>query len=488
MLHKTKLYMKFFRIDLLTLLISLFILGSCKNPDSVGLPIDSSQALQSNLIDTSTVTATTMLDDSVGTSSISKAPLAYFKDPIFGTTEANIAATLNLPLSQAYTLPTGTITIDSAVLVMPYADGFYGDSLTTSYKVNIYQLAEPVISSKAYYNSKAWTYKPALLGTKTFFPKPKTGFYINSIVTGAVDTPIHVNAQLRVNIDPTFVATQIFNATTSQLTTNSVFQNYIKGLYITLDKTRPGIGGNMFFHMATDSSRIDVYYRTVNVGVIDTEKVSFSIGNPHAVQIKHDYTTAAAGLNAQLSNPNASYNTLYLQGLGGLRAKISFPYLKKLLAAQQTAGNDIVLNRAELVVTPVSGSDIPFVPTPRLTMYRNDIALQRQLIPDAYAGDLHFIDVAAFGGYYDTYHKVYHYVITGYIEDLMRGKLTDYGTFIAPTDTTGAGTGTSTVSIAADANTGNNPKFAVKIVPLNNNSGTSGNDRIDNVSLMGVRK
>ena len=43
-------------------------------------------------------------------------------------------------------------------------------------------------------------------------------------------------------------------------------------------------------------------------------------------------------------------------------------------------------------------------------------------------------------------------------------------------------------SFASDANVKNNPKFAIKIVPLNNNTGTSGNDRIDNVSMSGVKQ
>ena len=43
-------------------------------------------------------------------------------------------------------------------------------------------------------------------------------------------------------------------------------------------------------------------------------------------------------------------------------------------------------------------------------------------------------------------------------------------------------------SFAADPNTNDNPNFAIKIVQLNNNTGTSGNDRLDNLSLSGVRK
>ena len=41
---------------------------------------------------------------------------------------------------------------------------------------------------------------------------------------------------------------------------------------------------------------------------------------------------------------------------------------------------------------------------------------------------------------------------------------------------------------SANAQVKHNPKFAVKLVFVNNHTGTSGNDRFDNVSLIGVRK
>jgi hypothetical protein len=41
---------------------------------------------------------------------------------------------------------------------------------------------------------------------------------------------------------------------------------------------------------------------------------------------------------------------------------------------------------------------------------------------------------------------------------------------------------------SSDANVNNNPKFAVKITFDNNNTGTSGNDRFDNVSLVGTKQ
>ena len=94
--------MKFFRLDLLTLLISLFILSSCVKQDSIGLGVNASNQLNGSLIDTSTIIINTIPEDSVVTSTAAKIPLAYFKDPIFGITEANLALDLNAPSSAAY--------------------------------------------------------------------------------------------------------------------------------------------------------------------------------------------------------------------------------------------------------------------------------------------------------------------------------------------------------------------------------------------------
>jgi len=446
--------MKFFRLDLLTLLISLFILGSCKNPDGIGLGIDPSRASQATLVDTATINTATMYDDTVLTNSIGNAPLAYFKDPIFGTTEANIAASLNLPGSTSFTLPAGTIVIDSSRLVLPYADGFYGDSLTTKYKLNVYQLTEPIVSSHSYYNNKTWGYNSSnLLGTQSFFVRQRDSIKITDIVTGAKDTLKKVAAQIRVPIANSFVFNNFFGASTSQLTTNSVFQNAVKGLYITLDKTGTtgGPGGNIYFNLASGSASLQVYYRVTNGSTIDTLIATLPLGNPHAVEIKHDYKNTAlpdlynqAEYNKTHFTAPLSSSTVYLQGLAGLRAKVSFPYLKKLLPANLSS-NDIVINRAELVVTPVAGTGIPYVPTPRITLYKFDIAHQRVTVPDATAGDVHYLSVGSFGGFYDTYHKSYSFVITGYVEDLIRGKITDYGTFIAPADTTGVHLGSASI-------------------------------------------
>jgi hypothetical protein len=435
--------MKFFRLDLLTLLISLFILNSCKNPSGVGLGLDPSAQISGAFIDTSTIVVNTVPEVPVATSGLAKTPLSYFKDPVLGTTVSNIAVALNLPGSTAYTLPTGTIVIDSAVLVLKYAKGFYGDSLTSKYKVNVYQLTQR-LTSQTYYNTMNWDSiadKTNLLGTRSFFARPNDSIKIYNIITGAPDTLIKVPAQLRVPISKDFINKILFNASSNQLSSNTIFNNNVKGLYITLDQNgTTGAGGNIMLSL---SDSLNVYYRAINGSTIDTASASLELGT-HAAQIIH---TPSAAVSAELHNATGgSRDVIYLQGLAGLRAKISFPYLKNILT---TVGSNIVINRAELVITPVPGSTIPFPAQPKLTMYRYDIANQPVELQDATSSDPRSGGVGTFGGYYSPVTKSYHFIVSAYIQDLMNGRTVDYGAYIAPVDSTN----TTSVDIATTPQT-----------------------------------
>ena len=435
--------MKFFRLDLLTLLISLFILNSCKNPGTVGLGIDSSAQLTGSLIDTATVVVNTVPDvgynpttgtptDSILTAGLTKTPLGYFQDPVLGTTESNIAVALNLPAQGAYTLPTGTIVIDSAVLALHYADGFYGDSLTSKFKVNVYQLGTRVLN-RAYYNTTNWTKNLGpLVGTRSFFAHTHDSLKVYHIITGAPDTLIKVGPQLRIPINKNFINQILFTASGEQLGSNTVFLNSVKGLYLTIDKSgTQGAGGTLMFNM-TDS--LNVYYHAINGTTIDTALVQLPL-TTHAAEIKQ--TPSSAVLTELANTTSGGRNVIYLQGLAGLKTKISFPYIKNILT---TVGSRIVINRAELVITPVPGSTIPFVAQPKLTMYQYDITHTPQVLQDASGNDPRSGGIGTFGGYYNQAFRSYHFVITGYIQDLMDGKTVDYGTYLAPIDTTNKST------------------------------------------------
>lgn len=431
--------MKFFRLDLLTLLISLFILNSCKNQDTVGLAIKSSSQLNGSLIDTTTILTNTVLEDSVATygttvngATITKSPLGYFNDPIFGLTVSDLATDLNLPSNGAYSLPAGTLFVDSARLVLGYQSGFYGDSLSSTYKVNVYQLNEKFKTNTVYYNTKKWDYNSSnLLGTLTFVPRPHDSIKIFNIIKGAPDTLIKTVPQIRIPISNSFINNYFFNAGSVALGSNTIFNNNIKGLYITLDRAKTtGPGGIIMF---SSNDTLAVYYHSVNGAVIDTAVVKLPLSKV-AASSTHSYSAA---INTELNNTTTSRASVYIQGLAGLRAKISFPHLLTNLRSNLAKrDSDIIINRAELVVTPSQGSDIPYTAIPRITLYRLDLAAQRTTLPDATAGDPRYSSAAVFGGFYSSVTKSYHFIITGYLQDLILGKTVDYGTYIGAVDNT----------------------------------------------------
>ena len=452
--------MKFFRIDLLTLLISLFILGSCKNQDTIGLGVNSTNQLSGAFVVDSNIVVNTVPEDSVVTYNLAKTPIGYFNDPVFGTTESNIAAILNLPGAAGYTLPTGTVYIDSAVLVLPYASGFYGDSVSSHYKINVYQLnAKPTVNDvTTYYNTSQFSYNSSVLvGTRTFNARPGTHIKVYNIIADAPDTLYVVSPQLRIPISKNFINSLLFLQSSTVLGSNPYFQNIAKGLYITLDKTQTtGVGGN--FYMGMDSARVDVFYHAVTGTTIDTGSASMPLTN-YAATIKHTYT---ATINASL-NATTSANAFYLQGLAGLRAKISFP---DLVALYNKNAGKLVLNRAELVITPTPGSTIPYAPLPKISLYRYDIAKQRIEIEDASSGSSYYIGESAFGGFYNYQLNEYHFLVTGYVQDLMTAKTVDYGTFISAVDTTNTSTVDYQVTSATAGRTiavGSDPASPYKI-------------------------
>jgi hypothetical protein len=76
------------------------------------------------------------------------------------------------------------------------------------------------------------------------------------------------------------------------------------------------------------------------------------------------------------------------------------------------------------------GSAIPFAPLPKLSLYRLDLARQRQYVQDGSPADVRSFGQTTLGGFYDKQQQQYRFVITAYIQDLMSGKSQDYGAYI----------------------------------------------------------
>lgn len=435
--------MRFLKLDLLTLLISLFLFASCERTSTIGLEVDPTSAIQGDLIDTATVTSRTVQDDVTATSSLARYPFGYINDPLLGTTESSLALSVNLP-NESYDFGTAAV-LDSAVLVMNFGGEFYGDS-TANYSIDVHQLTNNLAKENSYLSNRTYPYQSTLLANYSGKIFPNTPYKVTDVLTGAPDTLMTVTPQIRLKLDNSFITNNVLLLPPSHLKYNSYFQNEFKGLHVQIrpsTQAAMGNGGLMFFNFAstttsTSTSGLVLYYRKQNATTAtetDTVSVNFPIStnsSPVAASVTHNYSTVVQ--NQLGADPKIQFATTYLKPLGGLRNKLAFPYLKKLKAEV----GKMVINKAELVIDLSSGTDVaPFKVAPRLALYRYDIAEQRKNLPDndagdgyTYYGDLR-ANASAFGGYFDSVKKRYVFNVTAYIQDLLDDKTEDYGTFLS---------------------------------------------------------
>ncbi|WP_367865123.1 DUF4270 domain-containing protein [Pedobacter sp. WC2423] len=456
--------MKFSKLDLLTLLISLFLFSSCKDSSTIGLDINPATAATGILLDTVTVTSRTELDDpastyppATATSAVGlvRYPLGQMTDPIFGSTTANLAMAVTLPGSTGYSFGKAA-EIDSAVLVMSYATNtavpaavqatigsqlaqFYGDS-TSTFNVRVTQLNSNLSTQNGFLNTTDYA-STDLLGSATITPRPNTSVRVVRVIAGAADTAYNAGPQLRIKLSPALIKSKIMALDSVTLSTNANLAAAFKGLKVTASLASGKPGAVMFLNFAGSSSNLEIYYKKQNATTTtlrDTVAAMFPISapaGPVAATVKHDYTNTA--IAAQVKTP-ADYAVTYLQAMSGVRNKITFPYLKNLKASI----GKIVINKAELVIDISDPTDsVPFKIPPRLSLYRLDLAKQRQNLPDNNvastnnpSGDPRAL--LPFGGFYDKTKKSYTFVVTSYIQDIVDGKTVDYGTYLVPTATT----------------------------------------------------
>lgn len=429
--------MKFIKQDLLTLLISLFLFASCKNSSSVGLDVDPNSAIQGTLVSDQLVSSQTVREPDATTSNLSRYPLGYINDPVFGKTESSVAMTV-VPSENSLVFTAATL--DSAVLVLNLNTQFYGDTTSSKYSIDVYQLTNTITKYKS---SDVQAHNSTLLGNFNSKIYPNTPIKVTNIVTGGKDTLQTVKAQIRIPLNKAFIQSSILGLPATGTATNIKFSDYFKGLYAEINKTSStGTGGIAFLDFASTNSYLQLVYKKPNSSNgIDTLSKKFPIASANGqvitANIKHDY--AGTAVQTQLDNPTLQYNVTYLQALAGVKTKISFPDLKNFTTVYGKA----IINKAELIVDLSSGTfTYPFNAPQRLSLYRWDIAGQPVNIPDrdqptqSYAGDQRALDEPVFGGYYDALNNRYVFNVKAYVQDLIDNKKVDYGTFLAPTSLT----------------------------------------------------
>lgn len=377
---------------------------SCKKePDLIGLdllPLD--DKLNIDFIDTSTLVAYTIKEDSLRTDELSINLLGSISDPVFGTTTASVYTQYGLSKNNV-TFGENAVA-DSMVLTLTYK-GLYGDSLASK-TIRVYELADTLDYDLAYYSNQTIPALSELIGEATFVPNLKEADSVNGN---------YMPPHMRIVLTQAF-ANKILTADTNTLKNNENFREVFKGLFITSEiASAPGTGSILYLNLLDAVSRLKLYYHNST----DTSTIDFPIASFSARFNNYDHYNFVGSdpmLLQQLSGDTLpGKQRLYVQAMAGTKVKVRIPYLKELAAQKR-----IAVNEAVLIISVDDTSGVYPVPA-QIAIKKLTESGALTSLPDEDEG-ASFIDGKSRSG------KEYHFRITRYVQNrLLHPDDPDYG-------------------------------------------------------------
>jgi len=365
----------------------------------------SSDFILSNPIgDTLTIYTKTVYDDSIAVRYNNSSynvikGLGILNDPFFGRTNWSIF-TQFIPTANTITIESPN-TIDSAVLILPYANFSWGDTTSSAPHLesfSVYAVTEDMYKDSTYFTKTSFKYDPTPIGevVNADIYRVKT----DSVKVAGVNRAPH----LRIKLTNAFMQT-LYNAahTTGD---NASFLRQIKGFYIVAKDTDNNTLRTIpYFYLSGTAdyqrSSIALYYNNpITNSKLDPDSVqtiffNFSANDcAHNNYITHNYN--GSQLNNYLLSTNQSDDRVFLQNEPGAAIDIRIPYIKYLPKG--------VINKAQLVITQIDYNGNPksatatdtFSAPPRIYPVGVDASGGAYSIQDRYPtdndGPLAFID------------------------------------------------------------------------------------------------
>lgn len=380
------------------LLLLVVCLISCKKEyNSIGLNLE--DELLGTTRDTTSITAHSVLYDTLSTTNLSTQFLGELHDPIFGKTVATVYSQF---LSSGSTPSFGENPVIDSVVLTLQATGFYGDT-TAALNFEVYELTEDLESGTTYYNYSTTEYN-----NNNLVNNPGANYYVKP------NSPIVLNDEVfsphvRIRLTPEF-GQRLIDESVNWLTDAAILTDF-KGLFIQATSTH-STGCLLSTNMTSSLTGLMIYYHnTAGDGFSYSFRPSSS-GITYNNYNHFGYTDACQDLRRQIiDNDSTNIRNLYLQALGGVRAKINLPYIRQKFSALD---NRVVINRAELVISNCNPSESIFTQPSGLS------------IQGVKNGGLYYIpddDMISsdgfFGGTYNATKGEYRIRITQYIQQLI---------------------------------------------------------------------
>ncbi len=389
----------------------LLLIHACTESDEIGLDLVETRA-QLHTLDTLSLRAITLLDDSVAMNFGGTNIMGKINDPVFGKTRAGIYTQTRLPMNN---LSLGEHPVlDSIYLVLSYTGDFYG--FVRDYQaLKVYELSESFPEADTLFSNLVIPHDPTLITYHprghVFQPAP-----IDSIMIDSIMFP----PQIRIRLSDKF-GWKFIDANETETFEN--VPNYLetfKGLYITPGDRFSGLGSMYRINMLAPVTSLELHYQNRNDTISRMQRFPINEFAKRTTRMEQfGYEDTHPVLRAQVDESDYSMgdSLLFLQSLGMLRADISLPYLDELIGDPR-----LLINKAELIV-PVAEEFIgEHLPAAReLLLLRVDED-----------GDLDFLDdyrmgVSYFGGRLNEDKMQYTFNISKYFQQLLDGTLPNDG-------------------------------------------------------------
>jgi hypothetical protein len=391
--------------------LSVIVLISCnKKPEKIGDNIQPDRNLLSiSYSDTSGIVAYSSLEDSIRTDATTNLMVGSINDPYFGTTIAGFYAQLRLSTT-GESFGTNPVA-DSLVLQIAY-NGYYGDT-TTPMTIRVYELLEDIDVDSSYYSTSFKQTGSVDYAGYTEEPRPNSSFKFDG------DT---LDPMIRVRLSDVSdgLMQKLISATEADLDSNSSFQSYFKGIYVTADAAASN-GSISYFSLTSSNTKLTLYYSNAEE---DSLSYSFYVtsGDEHYNVFDHqNYQDAEPEFISQVVNKDTTLgdNRLYLQSMSGVKTRFRFP---KLWQRPEFKDKIVIINEAKLFISGVEVPDIYTAPE-QLVLVSDDGDGTYSVLEDQLEGTSYF------GGTYKSSVNEYQFRLTRYIQEklLQKTDSLDYG-------------------------------------------------------------
>ncbi len=374
-------------------------------------------------MDTLSVQAGTIKEDSLPGNSLNFQLLGALNDPIFGPSSVGIVSQMSLlePNSNF----DNTVEPDSAILFIPLIAGmnFYGNP-SNEQQINVYELQDPMNKS-VYYQKQPFATIAATASSYTgrlYMP------YFDSV--RFKNEKFAQPAALRVKLSYA-MAKRLMSLPKEAYATNTGFQANFNGLAILPEGNLFGkMGGYGVFAMNTTDlglglrAKVLLYYK-------DTNTLAFGFNSKEQTVTTTMTGPYPAAIQNQIDNPGQAYASTYVQGLSGVKTFVKIPWLNNLVSQGQVA-----INKAEIVFYIDKGtvSEELFAP-PRLNLFQPYLpgSVRNDLLADAI--DLGSGFVTSIGGDYNESAGSYTFTITRQMQKwlnafVMKGENKNFGMYL----------------------------------------------------------